>query len=806
MSVPTLRFPCAMRRGSIALLVLGFALGFAQTAVAATYVVNSTADRVDIAPGNGVCATGTLVFDGSGLVNECTLRAAIEEANQDVAADRVEFSPILPVDSQGTIVIAPASRLPSIERPLVIDGTTAPGYVVGDVATVPVVTLDGSGVVDVLNLSPGLRLNENADSSQILALAIVGFPGSGIAVLGADGARIDRCHIGVYRGDSVNGNAVDGIEVSSTALATIIGQRFDDFSGFEGAGNVIAGNQRMGVFVIGDGTFIAGNRIGTDRFGASVTPPLSTSHANGSWGIQFAGNATFNFAGVKGTPIVTGVEEAAGNVIAGNFDGGILFGSVADGNFVYANHIGVDAAGLVALGNAGKPGIEVLASDTTIGEVGVGGNVIGGHVALVGDTAGILVGRTGAFDPSGVVIAGNRIGVGSDDVTPVPNDRGIDIDEATGASIEDNVVGENDTGMWLEGHSTTLLRNFIGTNPGGGDVGNVGDGVIARGFTIIGDPIVSGGGNRIGFNGDDGVDVDTGADGTILTGNEIGATAAGVLMGNGGAGVEVHAQNTDVGFVGAGTPNVIGGNQDGVRIRPLSSATNVRRNYIGTNATGADLGNANAGVAADGTDAVIGSDSDAGVADLAPNANVIAFSGADGVQVTSASAAVAIRANSIHSNAGIAIDLADDGSTPNDPGDGDAGPNTLQNHPTIEMANWNAGTGRVEVRYRIDSDLALVSYPLDFDVYLADASGQPEIFLGTDELLSSEAGTAKDVSFVPPTTPIGGERLVAIATSGTADSSEVSAPVVLLPEPGGWLGLALGAAATLALRRPRWRP
>ena len=42
----------------------------------------------------------------------------------------------------------------------------------------------------------------------------------------------------------------------------------------------------------------------------------------------------------------------------------------------------------------------------------------------------------------------------------------------------------------------------------------------------------------------------------------------------------------------------------------------------------------------------------------------------------------AVMSNSIHSNTGLGIDLGVDGVTPNDAGDGDTGPNSLQNSRT----------------------------------------------------------------------------------------------------------------------------
>src|SRR4030066_1574657 len=56
------------------------ALAWAIPALAATFTVNSTEDAVDIIPGNGICADA---FD------DCTLRAAIQEANASAGADTI---------------------------------------------------------------------------------------------------------------------------------------------------------------------------------------------------------------------------------------------------------------------------------------------------------------------------------------------------------------------------------------------------------------------------------------------------------------------------------------------------------------------------------------------------------------------------------------------------------------------------------------------------------------------------------------------------------------------------------------------
>src|SRR6266542_3168085 len=95
----------------------------------ATFVVDSTGDESDIAPGDGACA----VAPGG----PCTLRAAIQEANASSGTDAVRFN----VPPSGGYVISPASALPEIVVPLVIDATTQPGY-----SGQPLMELDGRNV------------------------------------------------------------------------------------------------------------------------------------------------------------------------------------------------------------------------------------------------------------------------------------------------------------------------------------------------------------------------------------------------------------------------------------------------------------------------------------------------------------------------------------------------------------------------------------------------------------------------------------------------------------------------------------
>ena len=124
---------------------------------------------------------------------------------------------------------------------------------------------------------------------------------------------------------------------------------------------------------------------------------------------------------------------------------------------------------------------------------------------------------------------------------------------------------------------------------------------------------------------------------------------------------------------------MISGNaHDGILIAgSLANGNFIYNNYIGTNASGANLGNGSNGVYIN--QSALGNRIGSGAAS---GANRIAFNGGNGVNVADGSIN-AIRANSIYSNAELGIDLEGDGVTPNDAGDNDSGANDEQNFPVI---------------------------------------------------------------------------------------------------------------------------
>jgi CSLREA domain-containing protein len=87
--------------------------GLVQPNVAMTFVVNSTSDDPDAAPGNGACATALGV---------CTLRAALTEAARNPGADTVSFN----IPGGGVQTINVTSQLPALSD--LTGGTTIDGY------------------------------------------------------------------------------------------------------------------------------------------------------------------------------------------------------------------------------------------------------------------------------------------------------------------------------------------------------------------------------------------------------------------------------------------------------------------------------------------------------------------------------------------------------------------------------------------------------------------------------------------------------------------------------------------------------
>jgi hypothetical protein len=397
-----------------------------------TLVVNSTRCGNDTAPGDGRCETGLLTPEGE---PECTLCAAIQEANADASHDLIEFD--IPTSdpgyrpATGSFEIAPP-LLPTVTAPVTIDGTTQPGS-----PGRPRIDLRPGGSV-------GLWIRGGA--STVRGLAIRGVQGTGLVIDTQGGNTVTGCYIGTdVTGLVAAGNQGRGISISHSADNTIGG-----LSSYEG--NVIAGNSSTGIVVTGTGSTgnrIIGNIIGLAAGGDQALP-------NGFHGILVD-------QGASGT-MIGGADPAARNLISSNADHGIAVAGARDTR-INGNTIGLDRTGRISRGN-GKGGIviEGAAENSTVGGTGPGdGNLIAGNLGHGIDLHTV----------TGVAIHRNHVGLDVDGTTRLPNvGDGIRADDATGVKIGDGgelsgnkIAANTGAGLRLRGATTRdviVQHNRIG--------------------------------------------------------------------------------------------------------------------------------------------------------------------------------------------------------------------------------------------------------------------------------------------------------------------------------------------------------
>ena len=229
---------------------------FSSAAVVGAARVNSTGDSSDAVPGDHTCDTGGTNSEGE---HECTLRAAIEEANASALVDAVVFN--IPTSETGygaaplRYTIRLASALPDHQpgdRDRRHDPTRLPGT--------PIIDLWG------IDIGSGSGLDITAGNSTVRGLVLRAFPAHGIELRTGGSNVIEDNYIGTdVTGLADVGNGDDGISIRQGSS--------DNTIGGIGVGNVIAFNARHGVDVeAGDRNAIFYNSIfGNADLGINLT-------------------------------------------------------------------------------------------------------------------------------------------------------------------------------------------------------------------------------------------------------------------------------------------------------------------------------------------------------------------------------------------------------------------------------------------------------------------------------------------------------------------------------------------------------
>lgn len=425
----------------------------------AAHTVNLAGDESDQVTTDAVCDVDTTT---SAL--DCTLRAALEQANADAGTDTIGFAV-----GSGPVTIAPGRALPTVDDSVVIDGTTQPGY-----GGTPIVELSGAGAG---LRSDGLRIT--AGGSTVRGLVINRF-GVGLALSTNGGNAIEGNYIGTdVTGTLDRGNGPAGASPADPIGSGIIllhspGNRIG------GSGpadrNVVSGNDGDGVLVYGSGAtgnVIEGNSIGT------------TAHGSGDLGNAENGVLLTSVAPSGGASANTTVER---NVVSGNGERGVQVFE-APGNTIVGNLVGTRASGSGALGNS-DDGVLIAKSlnNTVGGPLASERNVISGNhgpgITIVGASS------------SGNAVRGNYIGTDAAGTGRLGNDGfGVSVGSGTDGGAVNNVIGgdspgygnvisDNLRGVALldESTATRVESNLIGTDKSGAmDLGNDLSGVFIAG-------------------------------------------------------------------------------------------------------------------------------------------------------------------------------------------------------------------------------------------------------------------------------------------------------------------------------------
>ncbi len=231
----------------------------------------------------------------------------------------------------------------------------------------------------------------------------------------------------------------------SNAKGVVVSSGHDNTIGgaVPGAGNVISGNNKHGIYLTNQSTHdivMQGNYIGTD--------------ASGSAALGNAGEGIYIERSPSNT--VGGTSSGARNVISANGGAGIrLQYNYAQYNTIQGNYIGTDVNGSAALGNTG-PGIWIdNASDTTIGGTSSGA----GNVVAFNGGDGVTLEYT-IRNPirSNMFWGNNGLGIDLDDDGVTTNDAG---DGDYGANRRQNYPVL--TSVTVDASSTTIIGTLSST-------------------------------------------------------------------------------------------------------------------------------------------------------------------------------------------------------------------------------------------------------------------------------------------------------------------------------------------------------
>jgi parallel beta-helix repeat protein len=481
----------------LALLLSGFQ-GVVNKPQAETYTVNSDTNAADAVPGDGFCAAAG---------GNCTLRAAIQEANLDGVPTTIKFA------SKMTINYA---TLP----PLTEDGTV----------------IDGSDRWDMGYDRPGVEVGEGAepngvlvigaDSCEVRGLRFFGGQSTGIRISGGNNNIIggsgdhqrnvfvtDGNYYGVWVDYNSQGNQIINNYIGTINGTSAVSMKYGIFvrsSGQTIKDNLVVGASGPGILLWADNNIVEGNIIGLDRFKSSALPNdegilveagnnntigpdnwimgntnsgirlhnSSTTHIYsneiGDWsaasGLENGGNGIHVHGGANNEIGVMGTNDICNN------DGAGVYTWYSDDNIIQGNFIA----------DNGQDGVYIEHGETN--QVGGGGSNQGNLIFHNGGD-GVHIKGDSCF---GNVVSGNWIGYAATEALAGNQANGVFLDNGPYSSTIGG-TGSNE-GNWINGYnyaqssggmhgiyltgsdtqSNTIVGNVIGIPPSQTWEGSVG--------------------------------------------------------------------------------------------------------------------------------------------------------------------------------------------------------------------------------------------------------------------------------------------------------------------------------------------
>lgn len=421
---------------------------------------------------------------------------------------------------------------------------------------------DKTGTQDLGNGGVGVLLYGGVSDTKIGGLTptpgtapgnvISGNVYNGIEILdpGSDNNLVEGNIIGLdVSGAADLGNDMSGVLIDYGAVGNVVGGTA------AGARNIISGNEDHGVLIDATDPDAINNRIEGNYIGTDTTGAIDLGNTDNGVLIEGASDNT-----------VGGTTAAARNIISGNDGSGVRINGDSPGslnpepgrhNTVVGNYIGLKANGADGLGNNGQGVIIDGSADNIIGgtdhDSGVCNracNTIAGNF-----TGGV---RIDGADSSNNLVQGNFIGTDSTGIQGRSNiGNGVTLNGARRNSIGGATVGAGNVisssashGVFITSGNTNAVRgNFIGTDASGIlPMHNSFDGVRIQSSddNDIGGN-AAGAGNRIAFNNNNGVTVESGTKNTIAGNSIFSNLILGIDLGGDGVVTPNDANDSDTG-------------------------------------------------------------------------------------------------------------------------------------------------------------------------------------------------------------------------------------------------------------------